>query len=78
MIETLRTTDGGELTRRLLGGMVKPSSTPTRQQASALVCTNAARPDDPAQRHPQQLVTTAAGYLTVKIPKVRTGSFFLG
>ncbi len=73
-IEMLHTADGGELMRRLLGGMLQAWSMRRRLATSARVCTSAPRLARPAATGP--VVTTAAGDLTVKIPKVRTGLFF--
>jgi putative transposase len=77
MIEMLRTADGGELMRRLLGGMLQAVV-----DAEARAHIGADRHERIETRTTQRngtrdkLVTTAAGDLTVKIPKVRTGSFF--
>jgi putative transposase len=77
MIEMLRTADGGELMRRLLGGMLQAVV-----DAEATAHIGADRHERSDARMTQRngtrdkLVTTAAGDLTVKIPKVRTGSFF--
>ncbi len=77
MIEMLRTADGGELMRRLLGGMLQAV---VDAEATARI---GAGPHERSEARTTQrngtrekLVTTAAGDLTVKIPKVRTGSFF--
>jgi putative transposase len=77
MIEMLRTADGGELMRRLLGGMLQAV---VDAEATARI---GAGPHERSETRTTQrngtrdkLVTTAAGDLTVKIPKVRTGSFF--
>jgi putative transposase len=77
MIEMLRTADGGELMRRLLGGVLQAVV-----DAEATEHIGAG----PHERTPERtthrngtrdkLVTTAAGDLTVKIPKLRSGSFF--
>jgi len=77
MIEMLRTADGGELMRRLLGGMVQAvvDAEATAHIGAGLHERSEART---TQRNGtrDKTVTTAAGDLTVKIPKVRTGSFF--
>ena len=77
MIEMLRTADGGELMRRLLGGMLQAvvDAEATAHIGAGLHERTDART---TQRNGtrDKLVTTAAGDLTVKIPKVRTGSFF--
>ena len=75
----LRTADGGELMRRLLGGMFQAvvDAEATAHIGAALHERTEART---TQRNGtrDKLVTTGAGDLTVKIPKVRTGSFFPG
>ncbi len=77
MIEMLRTADGGELMRRLLGGMLQGVV-----DAEAAAHIGAALHERTEARMTQRngtrdkLVTTGVGDLTVKIPKVRTGSFF--
>ena len=77
MIEMLRTADGGELMRRLLGGMLQGVV-----DAEAAAHIGAQLHERTSSRTTQRngtrdkLVTTTAGDLTVKIPKVRTGSFF--
>ena len=77
MIEMLRTADGGELMRRLLGGMLQAV---VDAEATARIGAQLHERTDgrTTQRNGtrDKLVTTAAGDLTVKIPKVRTGSFF--
>ena len=77
MIEMLRTADGGEVMRRLLGGMLQAlvDAEATGHIGAGLHERTDART---TQRNGtrDKLVTTAAGDLTVKIPKVRTGSFF--
>jgi len=77
MIEMLRTADGGELMRRLLGGMLQAV---VDAEATAHIGAGVHERSDSrtTQRNGSRdkLVTTAAGDLTVKIPKVRTGSFF--
>ena len=77
MIEMLRAADGGELMRRLLGGMLQAV---VDAEATAHI---GALPHERSEARTTQrngtrkkTVTTAAGDLTVKIPKVRTGSFF--
>ena len=76
MIEILRTADGGELMRRLLSGMLQAVV-----DAEATARIGAGLHERSETRTTQRngtrdkLVTTAAGDLTVKIPKVRTGSF---
>ena len=77
MIEMLRTADGGELMRRLLGGMLQAvvdAEATARIRAGLHERTEARTTQRNDTR--DELVTTAAGDLTVKIPKVRTGSFF--
>jgi putative transposase len=77
LIEMLRTADGGELMRRLLGGMLQGVV-----DAEATAHIGAALHERSDTRTTQRngtrdkLVTTGVGDLTVKIPKVRTGSFF--
>ena len=77
MLEMLRTADGGELMRRLLGGMLQAvvDAEATAHIGAGLHERSEART---TQRNGtrDKTVTTAAGDLTVKIPKVRTGSFF--
>jgi putative transposase len=77
MIEMLRTADGGELMRRLLGGMLQAV---VDAEASAHIGAQLHERTDTrvTQRNGSRdkLVTTGVGDLTVKIPKVRTGSFF--
>ena len=77
MIEMLRTADGGELMRRLLGGMLQAV---VDAEATAHIGAGVHERSDArtTQRNGtrDKTVTTAAGDLTVKIPKVRTGSFF--
>ncbi len=77
MIEMLRAADGGELMRWLLGGMLQAV---VDAEATAHI---GALPHERTEARTTQrngtrekTVTTAAGDLTVKIPKVRTGSFF--
>jgi putative transposase len=77
MIEMLRTADGGELMRRLLGGVLQAVV-----DVEATERIGAGRHERSEDRTTQRngtrdkLVTTAAGDLTVKIPKLRSGSFF--
>ena len=77
MIEMLRTADGGELMRRLLGGVLQAV---VDAEATAHIGAGPHERTDArtTQRNGtrDKLVTTAAGDMTVKIPKVRTGSFF--
>ncbi len=77
MIEMLRTADGGELMRRLLGGMLQAvvDSEATAHIGAGVHQRTEART---TQRNGtrDKVVTTAAGDLTVKIAKVRIGSFF--
>jgi len=77
MIEMLRTADGGELMRRLLGGMLQGV---VDAEAAAHIGAQLHERTDvrTTQRNGtrDKLVTTGVGDLTVKIPKVRTGSFF--
>lgn len=77
MIEMLRTADGGEVMRRLLGGMLQAL---VDAEATGLIGAGPHERTDArtTQRNGtrDKLVTTAVGDLTVKIPKVRTGSFF--
>ena len=77
MIEMLRTADGGELMRRLLGGMLQ--GVVDAEAAAHIGAQLHERTDGRlTQRNGtrDKLVTTGVGDLTVKIPKVRTGSFF--
>ena len=77
LIGMLGTADGGELMRRLLGGMLQAVI-----DAEATAHIGAGPHERTAARTTQRngsrdkTVTTAAGDVTVKIPKVRTGSFF--
>lgn len=77
MIEMLRTADGGDLMRRLLGGMLQAvvDAEATAHIGAGLHERTDART---TQRNGSRdkTVTTTAGDLTVRIPKVRTGSFF--
>jgi putative transposase len=77
LLEMMRSADDGDLMRGLLGTMLQ---TLVEAEATALV---GAAPHERAQTRTTQRngtrdksVTTTAGDLTVKIPKVRTGSFF--
>ncbi len=77
IVEMMRSADDGELMRRLLGTMMQAL---VDAEATEFI---GAEPhqrteDRTTQRNGSRdkLVTTAAGDLTVKIPKVRTGSFF--
>ena len=77
MIEMLRTADGGDLMRRLLGGMLQ--GVVDAEAAAHIGAQLHERTDGRlTQRNGtrDKLVTTGVGDLTVKIPKVRTGSFF--
>ena len=77
MIEMLRTADGGELMRRLLGGMLQ--AVVDAEATAHIGAARHERTDDRTTRRNgtrDKLVTTAAGDLTVKIPKLRSGSFF--
>ena len=77
MLEMFRTAGGGDLMRRLLGGMLQAVV-----DAEATAHIGAGLHERSETRTTQRngtrdkTVTTAAGDLTVKIPKVRTGSFF--
>jgi putative transposase len=77
MIEMLNAADGGEVMRRLLGGMLQAV---VDAEATAFIGAGLHERTDArtTQRNGtrDKTVTTAAGDLTVKIPKVRTGSFF--
>jgi len=77
MIEMLRTADGGELMRRLLGGMLQ-AVVDAEATAHIGAGVHERSEDRTTQRNGtrDKTVTTTAGDLTVKIPKVRTGSFF--
>jgi putative transposase len=77
ILEMMRSADDGELMRRLLGTMMQAL---VDAEATEFI---GAEPhqrteDRTTQRNGtrDKIVTTAAGDLTVKIPKVRTGSFF--
>src|SRR5512141_6808 len=73
----MRSADAGELMRRLLGTIMQE---PVDAEASAhIVALPHERTDArTTQRNGsrEKVVTTTAGDVTVKIPKVRTGSFF--
>ncbi len=67
MIEMLRTADGGELMRRLLGGCFKLWSMRRRPATSAWACTSGpTTAHDPPQRHPVTRVDSSG------VPKQRT------
>lgn len=74
LTEALRSADGGDLMRRLLLTMLQ---TPVDAEATAFI--GAGPPERTEARTTQRigtrdkLVATAAGDLTVKIPKVRSG-----
>jgi putative transposase len=77
LLEMMRSADEGELMRRLLGTILQEL---VDAEATALI---GAEPhqrteDRTTQRNGSRdkTVTTGAGDLTIKIPKVRTGSFF--
>src|SRR3954454_23339552 len=77
LLEMLRSADDGELMRRLLGTIMQEL---VDAEASAHI---GAQPHARTETRRTQrngtrdkIVTTTAGDLTVKIPKVRTGSFF--
>ena len=77
LLEMMRSADDGELMRRLLTTMMQ---TLVDAEATAFI---GAEPHERSESRTTQrngtrdkLVTTTAGDLTVKIPKVRTGSFF--
>jgi len=77
LLEELRTADGGEVMRRLLGGALqllieaeatqKIGAQPFERTAERTTQRNGSRP---------KTVSTTSGDLTVAIPKLRTGSFF--
>ncbi len=77
MIEMLRTADGGELMRRLAGGMLQAG---VDAEATAHIGAGVHQRTEArtTQRNStrDKVVMTAAGDLTVKIAEVRTGSFF--
>lgn len=77
LLEMIRSADDNDLMRRLLGTMLQ---TLVDAEATAFI---GAEPHERSETRTTQrngtrdkLVTTTAGDLTVKIPKVRTGSFF--
>ncbi len=77
LLEMMRSADDGELMRRLLASMMQ---TLVDAEATAFI---GAEPHERSESRTTQrngtrdkLVTTTAGDLTVRIPKVRTGSFF--
>jgi putative transposase len=77
LVEMMRSADAGELMRRLLGTIMQEL---VDAEASAHI---GALPHERTETRTTQrngtrdkMVTTTAGDLTVKIPKVRTGSFF--
>jgi putative transposase len=77
LLEMMRSADAGELMRRLLGTIVQEL---VDAEATAHI---GAGPHERSEARTTQrngtrdkTVTTTAGDLTVKIPKVRTGSFF--
>jgi putative transposase len=77
LLEMMRAADDNELMRRLLGTILQELV-----EAEATATIGAARHERTEDRTTQRngtrdkTVTTTAGDLTVKIPKVRTGSFF--
>ena len=77
LLEITRTADGGEMVNRLLGAIMQ-----ALVDAEANVHIGALPHERTETRTTQRngtrdkTVTTTAGDLTVKIPKVRTGSFF--
>ncbi len=77
LVEMMRSADGGELMRRLLGTMLQAL---VDAEATAHIGAGPHERTDArtTQRNGtrDKTVTTTAGDLTVKIPKVRTGSFF--
>ena len=77
VLEMMRSADAGELMRRLLGTMLQEL---VDAEATAFI---GAGPHERTEARVTQrngtrdkTVTTATGDLTIKIPKVRTGSFF--
>jgi len=77
LVEMMRSADAGELMRRLLGTIMQEL---VDAEATAHI---GAGPHERCQARTTQrngtrdkMVTTTAGDLTVKVPKVRTGSFF--
>jgi hypothetical protein len=77
IVEMMRSADDGELMRRLLGTMMQAL---VEAQATEFIGAEPhQRTLDRTTQHNgtrDKLLTTAAGDLTVEIPKVRTGSFF--
>ena len=77
LTEALRSADGGDLMRRLMLTMLQ-----TLVDAEATAHIGADRHERSATRTTQRngtrgkIVATTAGDLTIKIPKVRVGSFF--
>jgi putative transposase len=77
MIEMLRTADGGELMRRLLGGMLQAVvDAEATEHIGAGLHQRSTERTSYRNGTRDKTVTTAAGDLTVKIPKLRSGSFF--
>jgi putative transposase len=77
LLDVMRSADGGELMRRLLATMLQLL---VDAEATAFI---GAEPYERSQARTclrngtrDKLAATAAGDLTIKIPKVRTGSFF--
>jgi putative transposase len=77
LVEMMRSADGGELMRRLLGTILQEL---VDAEATAFI---GAEPHERSEDRITQrngsrdkTVTTGAGDLTIRIPKVRTGSFF--
>src|SRR6478672_5246823 len=77
LLDVMRSADGGELMRRLLATIVQLL---VDAEATAFI---GAEPHERSQARTNlrngtrdKLVATATGDITVKIPKVRTGSFF--
>jgi len=77
LLEMMRSADAGELMRRLLGTIMQEL---VDAEATAFIGAEPHQRSDvrTTQRNGSRdkLVTTASGDLTVKIPEVRTGSFF--
>ena len=77
LLDVMRTADDGELMRRLLGSMMQAL---VDAEATAFIGAEPHERSDSRTTHRNgtrdKLVTTTAGDLTIKIPKVRTGSFF--
>ncbi len=75
--EALRTADGGDVMRQMLGFMLQ--ALVEAEATSAIGAAPHERTENrTAQRNGSRskTVSTTAGDLTVKIPKLRTGSFF--